>query len=96
MHNKPLKIFSKNRIFQKVFILVNFYSLGSKMAEVVKNLFKVVFGVLLVIVAIWFATWQASWGKAALDLIKGGLVILVVLIGFVLLLIGFSDLKNAE
>ncbi len=66
------------------------------MAEIISNLFKVVFGVLLVIASIWFATWQNSWGQATLDLIKGGLVLLVILIGAVLLLVGFSDLKNAE
>ncbi|MEK6907434.1 MAG: hypothetical protein AABW45_02805 [Nanoarchaeota archaeon] len=65
------------------------------MAEVVKNLFKVVFGVILVIVAIWFAD-QYGWLDATWNLIKGGLVLLVVLIGLVLLLVGFSDLKNAE
>ncbi len=68
------------------------------MAEVVKNLFKVVFGVLLVVLALWFA-WPGSlgqsWGEAAWTLIKGGIVLLVVLIGLVLLLVGFSDLKNA-
>ena len=65
------------------------------MAEVVKNLLKVVFGVILVIVAIWFAD-QYGWLDATWNLIKGGLVLLVVLIGLVLLLVGFSDLKNAE
>lgn len=66
------------------------------MAEIVKNLFKVVFGVLLVIVSIWFAWTYQSWGQATLSLIKGGIVLLFVLIGLVLLLVGFSDLKNAE
>jgi len=66
------------------------------MADIAKNLFKVVLGILLVIVAIWFATWKSDWGQATLTLIKGGIVLLVILIGFVLLLVGFSDLKNAE
>ncbi|MEK6863002.1 MAG: hypothetical protein AABW57_02475 [Nanoarchaeota archaeon] len=68
------------------------------MAEVVKNLFKVVFGVLLIILALWFVTSTIGkdWGQAAWDLIQGGIVLLVILIGFVLLLVGFSDLKNAE
>jgi len=66
------------------------------MAEVAKNLFKVVFGVLLILASIWFAAWKQDWGQAALDLIKGGIVLLVVLIGLVLLFVGFSDLKNAE
>ena len=69
------------------------------MAEVVKNLFKVVFGILLIILALWFVTSTTigeDWGQAAWDLIQGGIVLLVILIGFVLLLVGFSDLKNAE
>jgi predicted phage tail protein len=66
------------------------------MADIAKNLFKVVLGILLMIVAIWFAAWKNDWGQATLSLIKGGIVLLVVLIGFVLLLVGFSDLKNAE
>ena len=65
------------------------------MAEILKNLFKMILGILFVIVAIWFS-FGNSWGQAALSLIKGGIVLLVILIGFVLLLIGFSDLKNAE
>lgn len=67
----------------------------SKMADVVKNLFKVVFGIVLIFLAVWFAVTYMSWGQATLTLIKGGLVLLVVLIGLVLLLVGFSDMRNA-
>jgi len=63
--------------------------------DMVANLFKIVFGVILVIVAVYLS-YGNSWGIAALDLIKGGIVLLVVLIGVVLLLVGFSDLKNAQ
>lgn len=66
------------------------------MAEVVKGLFKVVFGIILAILALWFAWTYNSWGQAAWNLIKGGLVLLVIFIGLVLLLVGFSDLKNVE
>ena len=68
------------------------------MAGIANNLFKVVFGVLLIVVAILFVTSPlgSDWGQAAWNLIQGGIVILVVLIGLVLLLVGFSDLKNAE
>ena len=64
------------------------------MAEVVKNLFKVVFGIVLIFLAIWFSV-DTAWGEAALTLIKGGVVLLVVLVGLVLLLVGFSDMRNA-
>ena len=65
------------------------------MADVAKNLFKVVFGIVLIFLAIWFSVAYAAWGEAALTLIKGGVVLLVVLIGLVLLLVGFSDMRNA-
>ena len=66
--------------------------------DVVKNLFKIILGILLIFVALWLSITynQYGWWNATLILIKGGIVILVVLIGLVLLLVGFSDLKNAE
>ena len=64
--------------------------------EAVKNLFKIVLGILLIFVAIWLSSMYTSWGVAALSLIKGGIVVLVVLIGLMLLLVGFSDMKNAQ
>jgi len=57
------------------------------------NLIKVIIGLILVIVAVWFAINFPSWGKAVLDLIKGGIVLLVIFIGLILILLGFSDLK---
>lgn len=57
------------------------------------NLIKVIIGLILIIVAVWFAITFTSWGKAALDLIKGGIVLLVLFIGLILILLGFSDLK---
>lgn len=35
-----------------------------------------------------------SWGKAALTLIKGGITIIIPLIGLTLILAGFSEIKN--
>ena len=66
--------------------------------DVVKNLFKIILGVLLIFIALWLSITynQYGWWTATLNLIKGGIVILVVLIGLVLLLVGFSDLKNAQ
>ncbi len=63
--------------------------------NVAANLFKIVFGILLIIVAVGLS-YQLGWWAATLNLIKGGIVILVILIGLVLLLVGFSDLKNAQ
>ena len=36
----------------------------------------------------------ATWGKAALSLTKGGITILVILIGLILLILGISELKD--
>ena len=63
--------------------------------DVIKNLFKIVLGVVLIFLVLWLS-YKTSWWTAALSLIKGGIVVLVVLIGLVLLLVGFSDLKNAQ
>ena len=67
--------------------------------DTIKNLFKIVLGIILVLIAIWFVSPGSigqSWGQATLSLIKGGIVIMVILIGLVLLLVGFSDIKNAQ
>jgi hypothetical protein len=36
----------------------------------------------------------ASWGIAALELLKGGLTWLVIMIGLLLIILGISDLKG--
>jgi hypothetical protein len=36
----------------------------------------------------------ASWGIAALDLIKGGITLLVLLIGIILIVLGISELTD--
>lgn len=63
--------------------------------EIVKNLFKIVLGIVLILVTLWLS-YSNSWGTAAVELIKGGVVVMVILIGLMLLLVGFSDLKNAQ
>ncbi len=35
-----------------------------------------------------------SWGNAALNLIKGGIILLVILAGIILLVIGLIELKE--
>jgi hypothetical protein len=37
---------------------------------------------------------MASWGEAALELIKGGTTIVVILIGLAIIAMGFSELKE--
>lgn len=58
---------------------------------------KIIFGLIILAVAILLVFPNmplASWGKAAWSLIKGGIVILVILIGIVLIVLGIMDLKN--
>jgi hypothetical protein len=57
------------------------------------NLIKVIIGLILVIVAVWFSINFTSWGRATINLIQGGIVLMVIFIGLVLILLGFSDLK---
>ncbi len=57
------------------------------------NLVKVIIGLILVIVAVWFSIAFSSWGRAVLELIQGGIVLIVIFIGLILILLGFSDLK---
>ena len=57
------------------------------------NLIKIIIGLILVIVAIWFSITFSDWGKALIDIIQGGIVMMVIFIGLILLMLGFSDLK---
>jgi len=36
----------------------------------------------------------ASWGVAALEFIKGGVVVFIILIGLLFLMLGISDLRE--
>jgi|TARA_Y100000310_G_scaffold345160_1_gene462265 hypothetical protein len=67
------------------------------MVNVVNSLFKLVFG-LFVIFLPFYLIYKVdifySWGIAALSLIKGSVVLLVLFIGLVFLLLGLSDMKN--
>jgi len=37
---------------------------------------------------------MASWGLAALNIIKGGITILVILLGLILIILGINELKE--
>jgi len=64
------------------------------MVNVAKGLFKVVLGIIIALIPIylWISnTW--GLGVATWMLIKGGVALLVLLIGLIFILVGFSDLK---
>lgn len=56
---------------------------------------EILFGLILLNGAI-FVWWTNFWnlGASALTFFKGGLVWVVILIGFVLIMLGISDLKD--
>ena len=56
---------------------------------------ELLFGLVLIVVAI-YAWGMNLWGMgtAALEVLKGGIVWFVIMIGFLLLLLGISDLKE--
>lgn len=58
---------------------------------------KILLGLILVIAVLLLATPGmplASWGVAAWTLIKGGITILVAIIGIALIILGISDLRD--
>lgn len=57
------------------------------------NLIKVIIGLILLIMAIWFSIHFGNWGRALISLIQGGIVMVVLFIGLILIMLGFSDLK---
>ncbi|MBI4159105.1 hypothetical protein HY500_02500 [Candidatus Woesearchaeota archaeon] len=58
-----------------------------------KGLFKLVIGIILVVAALWVSTTYIGWGKAALDLLQGSIILFVILVGFIVFIIGLTDLK---
>ncbi len=62
----------------------------NKWAEILIGLILII---VPIIVVLQFDTF-IPWGKAALEFIKGGVVIFVILIGLLFLMLGISDLKG--
>lgn len=58
---------------------------------------KIIIGLILVIIPLYLifpGNALASWGIATWELIKGGLVIIVIITGILLIVLGISDLKD--
>lgn len=64
------------------------------MADVAKNLAKIILGIILIIIAVWVIVSYKSWLAATWSLIQGGIIIGVILVGIALLILGFSDIKG--
>ena len=54
----------------------------------------ILLGLILLIAPILVGFYYPTWGIAAIQLIKGGIIIGVALLGLLFLLLGISELKN--
>ncbi len=55
------------------------------------GLLKIVVGLILIVLGIWSFFPPLGWWDEFLTLLKGGLPVLVALVGLVFLLLGFED-----
>ncbi|MEM4152669.1 MAG: hypothetical protein QXK80_00920 [Candidatus Pacearchaeota archaeon] len=58
---------------------------------------EILLGIILIVLPILIVTSVPlfySWGIAALEFLKGGIVVFIVLFGIIFLIIGISDLKG--
>lgn len=62
-----------------------------------KKILKILIGFILFAMPFYFVLpgmALEAWGKAAMDIIKGGITLLIPLIGFALIILGFSEIKD--
>ena len=56
---------------------------------------EILVGLLLILIPVWFVlTIGAGWGAAAVELIKGGIVVGIILVGALFVMLGISDIKQ--
>jgi hypothetical protein len=56
---------------------------------------EILVGLIMLIapIVVWYGNWY-GFGESALVFLKGGLIWLIILIGFLFLMLGISDLKD--
>ncbi len=67
------------------------------MANVLSSFLKIVGGLVVILIAVlvaYYNLWGWNWTQAVIDLIQGSVIILVVLIGLLLVFLGFTSLKE--
>jgi len=64
------------------------------MANVAKGLFKIVAGIILILIPLWVATTYRGWGQATIDVLQAAVIIGVILVGLLVLVLGFTGLKE--
>jgi hypothetical protein len=68
-----------------------------KYRQNMNKIIKILIGLVLVVAPLYLifpGSCMHSWGIAALDLIKGGITILVLLVGLILIILGIDGLKK--
>jgi len=68
-------------------------SLLSKMNKALSILLGLIFVIAPILIVTMWAPFL-SWGDAAVEVIKGGIVIFIVMIGLLFLLLGISELRG--
>ncbi|OYT36900.1 hypothetical protein B6U91_00090 [Candidatus Pacearchaeota archaeon ex4484_71] len=62
-----------------------------------KDMIKILIGLLMLVIPLYLifpGSCMYSWGVAALNLLKGGIVILIFAVGIITIVIGINDLKE--
>ncbi|UCD20706.1 MAG: hypothetical protein JSW08_02940 [archaeon] len=55
---------------------------------------KIILGIILVLIALFVAIAFGSWGHAVVEFLKGLVIVLVIVVGLILLVIGFSEASS--
>ena len=58
-----------------------------------KGIFQIILGLLFIVLALIALTYN-SWLVATINLVQGGIVIFLILIGIVTILLGFAEVKG--
>jgi len=82
------------KTFLNICVIVKIVKL-LKMGNITGNLFKIIGGIILLVFTLWIGIMAGSWGRAALDVVKGGILLMIVFIGLILIFVGLSDLKSS-
>ncbi len=86
--------------FLKVVILSSYYNNLFKIRLIkiiMRKLIKIILGLILTagtFLLVLSGMPLESWGTAAINLIKGGIILIIPLIGLILIIMGFSELRE--
>jgi len=65
------------------------------MSEILKNVLKIIIGLIVIVIgAVGLLVWPLQWGLDVLVFLKGGIVLLLVLVGLLILIIGITSFKS--